>query len=78
MSDIEPPLLALPPQVDRQVRNQRLAVTISRLYDNYAGAQRGVTRLEAAGVPHTARVNRSAGLLIQPKSSSFLVEHERR
>src|ERR1700750_1962057 len=30
-----------------------MTVTISRLYDNYADAQRAVTRLEAAGVPHS-------------------------
>ena len=29
-----------------------MTVTISRLYDNYADAQRAVTSLEAAGVPH--------------------------
>jgi len=28
-----------------------MTVTISRLYDNYADAQRAVTRLEAAGLP---------------------------
>lgn len=30
-----------------------MTVTISRLYDNYADAQRAVTSLEAAGVPHS-------------------------
>ncbi|MDI4237930.1 hypothetical protein OZ411_34510 [Bradyrhizobium sp. Arg237L] len=30
-----------------------MTVTISRLYDNYADAQRAVTGLEAAGVPHS-------------------------
>lgn len=30
-----------------------MTVTISRLYDNYADAQRAVTNLEAAGVPHS-------------------------
>src|SRR3954449_8199518 len=30
-----------------------MTVTISRLYDSYADAQRAVTRLEAAGVPHS-------------------------
>ncbi|TQF35080.1 membrane protein [Bradyrhizobium sp. UNPF46] len=30
-----------------------MTVTISRLYDNYADAERAVTRLEAAGVPHS-------------------------
>ena len=30
-----------------------MTVTISRLYDNYSDAQRAVTRLEAAGVPHS-------------------------
>jgi hypothetical protein len=29
-----------------------MTVTISRLYDNYSDAQRAVTSLEAAGVPH--------------------------
>ena len=29
-----------------------MTVTISRLYDNYTDAQRAVTSLEAAGVPH--------------------------
>ncbi len=30
-----------------------MTVTISRLYGNYADAQRAVTSLEAAGVPHS-------------------------
>ena len=30
-----------------------MTVTISRLYDSYADAQRAVTSLEAAGVPHS-------------------------
>jgi len=30
-----------------------MTVTISRLYDSYANAQRAVTSLEAAGVPHS-------------------------
>jgi hypothetical protein len=30
-----------------------MTVTISRLYDNYADAQRAVTGLEAAGIPHS-------------------------
>src|SRR6476646_5159416 len=30
-----------------------MTVTISRLYDNYSDAQRAVTSLEAAGVPHS-------------------------
>ncbi|WP_445216986.1 hypothetical protein ACKWRH_33390 [Bradyrhizobium sp. Pa8] len=30
-----------------------MTVTISRLYDNYSDAQRAVTGLEAAGVPHS-------------------------
>jgi hypothetical protein len=30
-----------------------MTATISRLYDNYSDAQRAVTRLEAAGVPHS-------------------------
>ena len=30
-----------------------MTVTISRLYDNYADAQRAVTSLEAAGLPHS-------------------------
>jgi hypothetical protein len=30
-----------------------MTVTISRLYDNYADAQRAVTRLESAGVAHS-------------------------
>jgi heat induced stress protein YflT len=30
-----------------------MTFTISRLYDNYADAQRAVTSLEAAGVPHS-------------------------
>ncbi len=30
-----------------------MTVTISRLYDNYADAERAVTRLEGAGVPHS-------------------------
>jgi hypothetical protein len=30
-----------------------MTITISRLYDNYADAQRAVTGLEAAGVPHS-------------------------
>lgn len=30
-----------------------MTVTISRLYDNYFDAQRAVTSLEAAGVPHS-------------------------
>ncbi|WP_061027891.1 general stress protein [Bradyrhizobium sp. CCH5-F6] len=30
-----------------------MTTTISRLYDNYADAERAVTRLEAAGVPHS-------------------------
>lgn len=30
-----------------------MTVTISRLYDSYADAQRAVTNLEAAGVPHS-------------------------
>src|SRR6476660_1035735 len=30
-----------------------MSVTISRLYDNYSDAQRAVSRLEAAGVPHS-------------------------
>jgi hypothetical protein len=30
-----------------------MTVTISRLYDNYADAQRAVTSLEAAGVPYS-------------------------
>jgi hypothetical protein len=30
-----------------------MTVTISRLYDNYASAQKGVQGLEAAGVPHS-------------------------
>ena len=30
-----------------------MTVTISRLYDSYADAQRAVTRLESAGVPHS-------------------------
>ena len=30
-----------------------MTVTISRLYDNYADAQRAVARLESAGVPHS-------------------------
>ena len=30
-----------------------MTVTISRLYDSYPDAQRAVTRLEAAGVPHS-------------------------
>jgi hypothetical protein len=30
-----------------------MTVTISRLYDNYADAERAVSRLESAGVPHS-------------------------
>lgn len=30
-----------------------MTATISRLYDNYSDAQRAVTRLEGAGVPHS-------------------------
>ena len=30
-----------------------MTVTISRLYDNYSDAQRAVTNLESAGVPHS-------------------------
>lgn len=30
-----------------------MTATISRLYDNYADAERAVTRLEGAGVPHS-------------------------
>ena len=30
-----------------------MTVTISRLYDSYADAQRAVSSLEAAGVPHS-------------------------
>jgi hypothetical protein len=30
-----------------------MTITISRLYDNYSDAQRAVTSLEAAGVPHS-------------------------
>ena len=30
-----------------------MTTTISRLYDRYADAQSAVTRLEAAGVPHS-------------------------
>src|SRR3954467_1713642 len=30
-----------------------MTVTISRLYDSYANAQRAVTGLESAGVPHS-------------------------
>ena len=30
-----------------------MAVTISRLYDRYADAERAVTALEAAGIPHS-------------------------
>ena len=30
-----------------------MTVTISRLYENYADAQRAITSLEAAGVPHS-------------------------
>src|SRR6476619_6724449 len=30
-----------------------MTVTLSRLYDSYADAQRAVTRLESAGVPHS-------------------------
>ncbi|WP_349546244.1 general stress protein, partial [Bradyrhizobium guangdongense] len=30
-----------------------MTTTISRLYDNYADAERAVTRLESAGVPHS-------------------------
>jgi len=30
-----------------------MTVTISRLYDNYADAQKAVQGLEAAGVPHS-------------------------
>ncbi|UWU90773.1 hypothetical protein [Bradyrhizobium sp. CB1015] len=30
-----------------------MTTTISRLYDNYADAERAVTRLEGAGVPHS-------------------------
>src|SRR5690349_22047154 len=30
-----------------------MTATISRLYDSYADAQRGVAALEAAGVPHS-------------------------
>ena len=30
-----------------------MTVTISRLYDNYTAAQKGVQRLESAGVPHS-------------------------
>jgi len=30
-----------------------MTVTISRLYDNYSDAQRAVTSLEAAGLPHS-------------------------
>ncbi|WP_346731087.1 general stress protein, partial [Bradyrhizobium sp. 23] len=30
-----------------------MSVTISRLYDSYSDAQRVVTNLEAAGVPHS-------------------------
>jgi hypothetical protein len=30
-----------------------MTVTISRLYDNYADAQRAVQGLESAGVPHS-------------------------
>jgi hypothetical protein len=30
-----------------------MTVTVSRLYDNYADAQKAVQRLEAAGVPHS-------------------------
>ncbi|MHC4046552.1 hypothetical protein [Bradyrhizobium sp. 23AC] len=30
-----------------------MTVTISRLYDNYSDAERAVTRLEGAGVPHS-------------------------
>ncbi|MBR0814873.1 hypothetical protein JQ544_25315 [Bradyrhizobium diazoefficiens] len=30
-----------------------MTITISRLYDNYSDAERAVTRLEAAGVPHS-------------------------
>ncbi|WP_128926943.1 general stress protein [Bradyrhizobium guangxiense] len=30
-----------------------MTITISRLYDNYADAERAVTRLESAGVPHS-------------------------
>ena len=31
-----------------------MAVTISRLYDRYADAERAVTALESAGIPHAA------------------------
>jgi hypothetical protein len=31
-----------------------MTITISRLYDNYSDAQRAVTSLESAGVPHSA------------------------
>src|SRR6478752_8335188 len=30
-----------------------MTVTISRLYDNYADAERAVARLESAGIPHS-------------------------
>lgn len=30
-----------------------MTITISRLYDNYSDAERAVTRLESAGVPHS-------------------------
>jgi len=30
-----------------------MTTTISRLYDNYSDAERAVTRLEGAGVPHS-------------------------
>jgi len=30
-----------------------MTITVSRLYDNYSDAERAVTRLESAGVPHS-------------------------
>mgnify|MGYP001134992387 CR=1 FL=1 len=30
-----------------------MTITISRLYDNYSDAQRAVSGLEAAGIPHS-------------------------
>ena len=37
----------------RTKKGFNMTVTISRLYDNYSDAQRAVTSLEAAGLPHS-------------------------
>jgi hypothetical protein len=48
-----------------------MTVTISRLYDNYADAQRAVQGLESAGVPH------SDISIVANNSDNWLHDHQR-